>query len=163
MLVVGEGGVDDALDAGVVDDGGEAEADAGEAIVAVGAEGNGEDAAFVAEDGSGDALQCHAHSVIGGALGFDDVVGGVADLPEDMGAVFVGAGLLTDLGAVGLYGDAGDVGHAPDADLGVAVLADDVGVDVAGVHFAVIAEEISKAGGVEDGARTEDAAVGPAG
>ena len=53
------------------------------------------------------------------------------------------------------HGFGGHHGLAPGNELAVAVLADDVGVDVAGVHGEVIPQQVAQPGGVQGGAGAE--------
>ncbi len=89
------------------------------------------------------------------------MVRGVANLLGDVFVMFLVVADLADP-AVILDGDARDVREAPGGDLAVPVLADDVGVHVAGVDAAMPAEHELEPGAVEHGARSDHALPRPA-
>lgn len=89
------------------------------------------------------------------AFFIDNVVGFVfdeiGDVVLDVGGEEVGDFLTTD------------VGEGPEGKLGVAVLADLVGMDRLGVDAKIIGDASAKTGGIEDGARADDALGGETG
>ncbi len=85
----------------MADDGGDTQADVFDATVAVNQPGYGQNTAFVAEDSPDDFFQGQAYAVTSGALGFDDVIGRLADLIDNGLAVLIGAIMRANLLAVG--------------------------------------------------------------
>ena len=59
-------------------------------------------------------------------------------------------------------GDLAHAGHAPDRHGGIPVLADDVGVDVAGIDGELPAQQVAEAGGIQHRARTDHPGLGDA-
>ena len=110
---------------------------------------------LVREEGVGDAGQADADAVVGGAFAFDDFVGVIANAVFDGGHLVVVEEVFDRLHA--------DAAEAPRNKAGVAVFADDVGFDVFGVDFGLVADGVFEARAVEDGAGADDFGVGQAG
>ena len=91
--------------------------------------GDGQDAVLIVHDGGADAADGHGDAVVSGALLLDDLVGAVLHLVGDATLGLLMVVVAVQL-AVGRQRHAGNRGTGPRGDLGVAVLAHDVGMDV---------------------------------
>ena len=92
----------------------------------------------------------------------DDGVGGVLDVLGDalLGSLMLQVAVkLTE----SVQRNAGNLSAGPSDKLGVAVLAHDIGLDIARVNLDVSAEHLLQAAGVEHGTGTDDVALGQAG
>ena len=162
LLLVTEQQLQILVGAGAVDLHGHAQGDVVDAGIGTHG-GDGEERILVAQNGLGNLHEARCDAVVGDALELDDVVGGGAGLVKgvlpELGELYIGARLQTVLGDV----DAGDVGVRPDGQLGVAVLADDVGVDVGRIEIQALAQRVSQSRRVQHGARPDDSAPGQAG
>lgn len=145
-----DGGFVDVEDSGVADDGGEAEGDVGDTEFAGLGSGDGEELAAIEGDGFDDFFDGDTDGAAGSAFLGDDGGAGFFRFVEEFGSELVGES--RDRGDV----DTADGGATPDGDHGVSVLAKDEGFDVGGSDLEVVGEEGAEAGGVEDGAKTED-------
>ena len=116
---------------------------------------DGEDALLVVEDRLDDARHRQRHGVEGRALALDDLLAGrhhgLVD-PRPRGLV---QGRTSGRGVAGER-DLAEARHAPHRHRRVAVLADDVGVDVARVDRELLPEQVAEARGVERGAGADD-------
>ena len=140
--------------------GGQAQGNALDAVIPVNHGGDGQDGMFIADNALADALDRHGHAVVGGALLLDDGVSAVLhfliDLVSGGNVVVVVAPQLAEL----RQRQSAHIHAAPGRQLAVAVLADDEGVDAAVVHAQVLAQQILQAGGVQNGAGTDDPVLG---
>ena len=138
-------------------DAGDAQADIIQTELAIKKSRNSKNTVLITEDGARNASHSESNRPAGGTFIVDDVVGGVTNSLLD--AVLLSRPVGTDTAdrAVLVKGHTGDVGHRPDGKLGIAMLTEDVGVDVVDINAAVIAEEVSEAGAIEDGAGADDA------
>jgi len=136
---------------------GDAQADIIQTELAIQKSRNGKNAVLITEDGARNACHGESNRPVGGTFIVDDVVGGVTNGLLD--AVLLSRPVGTDTAdrAVLVEGHTGDVGHGPGGKLGVAMLAEDIGVDVVDINAAVVAEEVAEAGAIEDGAGADDA------
>ena len=92
----------------------------------------------------------------------DDGVGGVLDV---LGDALLGSLMLqmTVKLAEGVQRNAGNLGAGPSDELGVAVLAHDIGLDIARVDLNVGTKHLLQTTGVEHGTGADDMALGQAG
>ena len=133
---------DDALAA---DDDGEGQANVADAGVAVDEDGEGHGAAEVVDDGLEDEASGLGDAVAGVAFLFEDVVSGLDGLFEE-----------GDGGVGGVDAFAAGEGDGEGGELGVAVLAEDIGAEVVRVDGEFGGHEGAEAGGVEEGAGADD-------
>lgn len=104
---------------------------------------------LISHDCSGDTDQRQSDGIIGGTFVINYMVSGITNLAGDLLMRFIR--VASEAGAaILLYGDACEVRHAPRGHFAVAVLAEDVGVDVPGVDATVAAEHITESCTVED-------------
>ena len=124
---------------------------------------HGENPLLVVEDSADDPLNGQAHGVVGHALALDDAVGGADDVVGDALAL----GLVEDAAVQGLapLGDrhTADLAGRPQRHLGISVLTGDVAVDVLGGRPGLQRDQVTHAGGVQDGAGAEDLILGQVG
>ena len=109
-----------------------------QAVLASHEGGDGEDGALVAEDGFADARDAGGDGEAGVALevGYN----GSRRANGDKQFFMTGERFCT---RVLSEGKAGDLGGAPDGDGGIAVFADDSGVNGARVNFELLAEKLA--------------------
>ena len=123
--------------------------------------GDRKDRLFIADDRFTDAFDGHGDTVVGGAFALDDLIGAVLDpFGDQLLLLFIVLEVFEH--AVVDQRETGDLRAAPGDDLAVAVLADDIGVAVAGVDADIVADHGLEAGGVEDRAGPEDTVFGEA-
>ena len=113
------------------DQSGEREAHIIDALPVANDAGDGEDGVLVAQDSLEDSGNRQSDGPVGGSLGSDDLRGGVADVAENGFALVICKRGNPAMGERGERNVA-DMGAGPDGYLAVAVLADDIGVDVGG-------------------------------
>ena len=92
----------------------------------------------------------------------DDGVGGVLDVLGDalLGSLMLQVAVKL---AEGVQRHAGNLSAGPSDKLGIAVLAHDIGLDIARVNLDVGTKHLLQTAGVEHGAGTDDVALGQAG
>ena len=149
--------LDDVAHAGAVEDGGGADVEVVKPVLALEEGGDWQDHVLVAQDRAGDAGERVADAEGGVAFAFDDVVGSVAGVDEHLVHLGVDVRVGRRLGLQhGAQGDAADGSGGEHGQFGVAVLADDVGVDGRRGDVEVSAQVVPPARGVQDGAGADD-------
>ena len=157
QLVGVEAQLDNVAYAAAVEDGGGADVEVVEPVLALQEGGDGQDHVLVAQDRTRDAGERVADAEGGVALAFDDVVGGVAGADEHLVHLGVDVRVGLRLGLQhGAQRHAADGAGGEHGQFGVAVLADDVGVHGGRGDVEVQAEVVAPAGGVQHGAGADD-------
>lgn len=116
---------------------------------------NWQDAHFVVEDTINDAGSTSSDAVIGGFFLFDNGVGFVFSEVGDVAAGFGGKKLGDFLAA--------NISEGPKGNFGIAMFADDVGVNGLRINIEIVGDTGAESGGIEDGAGADDFFGGEAG
>ena len=145
-----------ALNPVAVDHSRQTETDVGDAVVVLNEAGYGEDGVLVTENGFDNAHESGSNGVVGCAFALDDLIGRIAGIDKDP------LHLLDFVFAVAGFGEVAqlhprNICQGPDGDFAVAMLADDPGVNAAGIDAEVVTEQGAEARGIENGAGAEDA------
>ena len=111
--------------------------------------GDGQNCVFIVENSFCDACECHTDTVISRALFVDDGIGGVSDFFFDFVALFT-TDEITDVFV-------SDVSFAPRHKSAIAMLADNVSTNIAGIYLETATDGDSETRGIESSAATNHA------
>ena len=114
-----------------------------------------QDAVRVVQHGLDDVHAGHGDGVVGRTLALDDAVGRVLDLLMNLLALVGVKRLMAGQRLPVAHRHAADGGRRPQRDLGITVLAGDVGMHVLDVDAGLLRDQEAQTGGVQIGAGTE--------
>ena len=162
LLVIVQRHGDAADNAIAADDGRHGDGQIGQAILAHHERGDRQHGLLIAHNSGADTLNGHGNAIVGCVLLLDDGVGGVLDV---LGDTLLGSLVLqmTVKLAEGVQRHASNLSAGPSDKLGVAVLAHDIGLDIARVNLDVGTKHLLQTASVEHGAGADDMALGQAG
>ena len=155
LLLRAERDLQDLLQPVPAHNGGDAQRQPVQAVLAVQHHGYGQDGVLVPDDGGRDAANAHGDAIAGDPLPADDLIGAVPDLAVHPIHILRPERPPPDAAEV-LQVQPRYVGLAPYRQLAVAVLADDEGVDVPAVHPQLLPQQLLQPPGVQHRSRADD-------